>query len=440
MFRKVGILGLCLLAFGAALAQTAPSPFTSQGIGSLDGNGLIQQDASGAVGVGMGSYWNINNINPAMLMFTRGTIFNGLTVFQAGVKSEYNTIRNVSSSERSAGTNLSYLSMGFPIIPDKWFSSLGLRPFSTVNYNLNYETTLPGSPYSSLVTEEGSGGFNQLYWANGVAVSKNISVGLRSQFLFSSIFTEITNEVNTIEIPVRFAAAIFDRKTVSGMNFTGGIIYQDSIKTKGDEPLRFTLGLTYDLSRDIRVKQFESIQRRTLSGSIWEADTVQNNTIGSMRMPSGIGVGIGFSKGYKWSAGVDFRMNKFSEFTLFDQSIGTDDSFFLGAGGEFTPDAFSVEDYFKRVTYRIGVNYERTPYLINGMNVNDFGINFGFSLPIVPSTTAGAVLNKGFSSVDFGFKYGILGSVGNNLIEQEYFKVHFGVTFNDKWFVKRRFN
>ncbi len=199
--------------------RVAPSPFTSIGIGALSVDGLIQQESSGGIGVGMGSYWNLNTINPAMLMYSKNTIFGGLTVFQAGVTSDNRTIRNSSNSERSADANLSYLAMGFPIIPNKWFSSIGLRPYSSVNYNLNYETTLPGSNYSSTVSEVGSGGINQLYWSNGVSINKNVALGLRTQVLFSSIFSEFTNNVNTSEVPIRFAAAIYDRTTLSGMLF-----------------------------------------------------------------------------------------------------------------------------------------------------------------------------------------------------------------------------
>ncbi len=440
MRHKITVIFFWFFSISGAIAQTAPSPFTSVGIGEIGTNAMIQQEASGGVGIAMGSYWNLNTINPAMLMYTRNTIFGGLTVFQAGVISDNRTIRNASNSERSGGSNLSYLVTGFPVIQNRWFSTIGLRPFSSVNYNLNYETQLAGSPYTTLVTEKGSGGINQLFWSNGVALSKNLSLGLRTQVLFSSIFTEFVNNVDTQEIPVRYSAAVYDRLTVSGLTFTGGLVYTDSIKTSGDDPLKITLGLTYDFARDVRAKQFQSVQRRILTGTILEADTVQNNTVGSLDLPSGLGFGIGLSKGFKWSIGADLRMKSWEDLRRLEQPLATANSMYLGIGGEITPDAFSIEDYLKRVTFRLGGSYEKTPYLINGVQVNDFGINFGFSLPIVPSSNTGSSLNKGFSSVDFGFRYGVQGNLDNNLLQEEYFKIHFGITFNDKWFIKRRFN
>ena len=97
-------------------------------------------------------------------------------------------------------------------------------------------------------------------------------------------------------------------------------------------------------------------------------------------------------------------------------------------GGEITPDLYATENYFKRLTYRAGVSVEENPFLANGNPVRDLGINFGFSLP------------AGRSSIDLAFKYGKRGNVSENLLEEDYFKVYFGITFNDQWFIKRKFD
>ncbi|HET9487326.1 MAG TPA: hypothetical protein VFO54_07830, partial [Chryseosolibacter sp.] len=99
----------------------------------------------------------------------------------------------------------------------------------------------------------------------------------------------------------------------------------------------------------------------------------------------------------------------------------------VAVGGEVTPDQFASENYFKRMTYRAGLSMEETPFLANGNPVQDLGINFGLSLP------------AGRSSLDLAFKYGKRGQKSENLLEESYFKVYFGITFNDQWFIKRKF-
>jgi hypothetical protein len=66
--------------------------------------------------------------------------------------------------------------------------------------------------------------------------------------------------------------------------------------------------------------------------------------------------------------------------------------------------------------------------MANNNVVKDLGINFGFSLP------------AGQSSIDFAFKYGKRGNRADNILEEDYFKIYFGITFNDRWFIQRKFD
>jgi len=61
--------------------------------------------------------------------------------------------------------------------------------------------------------------------------------------------------------------------------------------------------------------------------------------------------------------------------------------------------------------------------------LKDFGINFGLSLPVAR-----------YSSLDLGVKLGKRGDINTNTVVENYFKIYFGVTFNDQWFIKRKFD
>ena len=122
----------------------------------------------------------------------------------------------------------------------------------------------------------------------------------------------------------------------------------------------------------------------------------------------------------QWSDYQDFEGNTSNE-------LGN--SFKINLGGEFTPDYSSVSSYLKRVTYRVGFSYEQTPYVINGNQLKDFGINFGWSLPV-----------GRFSSLDMAFKYGQRGDIQDNLIKEDYIKVYFGFNFNDQWFQRSKYD
>ena len=82
-----------------------------------------------------------------------------------------------------------------------------------------------------------------------------------------------------------------------------------------------------------------------------------------------------------------------------------------------------VQSYLSRVTYQFGFNYEKTPIQINNTIIDDFGINFGVSLPV------------GNASIfNFGFRYGQMGTTSDGLIQEDYFRINLGMTFNDRSF------
>ena len=151
--------------------------------------------------------------------------------------------------------------------------------------------------------------------------------------------------------------------------------------------------------------------------------------MGANTLPSGFGGGISLSKGLKWSIGADVYFQDWKKFRNVSDSdsVGSTQYSKFALGGEFTPDYLSVS-YLKRITYRTGVSIENYPFLANDKQVKDFGINFGLSLP------------AGRSNINLAFRTGTRGNKADNILQENYFKVFFGVTFNDQWFIKRKFD
>ena len=127
--------------------------------------------------------------------------------------------------------------------------------------------------------------------------------------------------------------------------------------------------------------------------------------------------------------GTEFFYQDWSSFrSVNEDDEGLGEAWRFSLGGEYTIDPTTVESYLKRITFRAGLSLERYPFLANNKPVNDLGINFGLSLP------------AGRSSVDLAFKFGKRGNKNENILEESYFKIFFGLTFNDQWFIKRKFD
>ncbi|GIV37318.1 MAG: hypothetical protein KatS3mg032_1697 [Cyclobacteriaceae bacterium] len=154
-----------LVAALPLFGQTARTPFSAFGIGQPFTQALIHNQGMGGTGVAQPQYWFVNNQNPALLAF------NYYTVFAAAMSAESVTVRADTVSNTNSGSNLSYLVAAFPVKPRRWTTSVGIMPFTRVNYRfLYYESLLDinNNPIDTIaIRESGLGGFNQVYWSNG---------------------------------------------------------------------------------------------------------------------------------------------------------------------------------------------------------------------------------------------------------------------------------
>jgi hypothetical protein len=419
-FLFFGFFMVAIMAWG----QAARSPFSYLGIGEPYSNALAHNQGMAGVGISNPQYFYLNNQNPALLVFNR------FTVFEAGFIGERRTTKANGLSETNGSGNLNYLATAFPVKLARWTTSFGLMPYSTVNYKLDYVDDIEGTTDNTVnVSESGEGGINQAFWSNGVVLNKRFSVGLKATYLFGSIIREYSNTLTITNEPVPYYPTVYDRNYVKDLNLAAGVSYhKDSIG--GRKNYKINIGAVYNLKADLNSEHYVRIERRT-AGGIDDSTTVTNNVPGSITIPSSFGVGLSVAKGEYLVIGADFTYMDFRNYKDFSgetPSWGAE-SFRSAFGIEFTPDPTAIGSYLKRMTFRTGVSYDKYPYLINDNLVKDFGINFGFSMPV-----------SRVSSLDFAFKAGKRGNQVDNTIEENYFKIYFGMTFNDQWFIKRRFD
>lgn len=429
---------IIVLVSTAAFGQAAQSPFSAFAMGEPYGNLLIQNQGTGT-GVSQPQFWSINNQNPALL------VYNYYTSFQAGALVESRTFRNDTASQKSVNGNLSYLAVAFPVMRSKkrpelmrWSTSVSLMPFSKSNYKIGYTDYVPGNNNATLidtlgVIESGSGGLSQFSWGNGVRLTPELAIGLKANYVFGSTITDQSVILLNTTQTTRFIVAVKDQIYVRDFMFTGGLSFVKDSVFRDD--MRIAFGATYSFPADMRTSRNAVMQRRASSNTPVTSDTVTYSR-GSINMPSSFTAGFSVSKGARWSAGAEFTMQDWSKFESINQedvsleadnyTVNLQKSWKIALGGELTPDLGALNSYFKRVTYRVGLSYEQTPYMVNGGNVKDLGINFGFSLP------------AGRSSLDWAFRFGKRGNISDTAVEESYFKIFFGITFNDQWFYQRK--
>jgi hypothetical protein len=413
-----GLILSSTLAFG----QAAKSPFSSIGLGEQFGNALTHNQGMGGVGLSTPQYWWLNNQNPALLVFNR------ITTFEAGLIGESRTQKAPGLTEHSGSGNLNYLALGIPIKPGKWTAALSLMPYSRLNYQQQRTDPVQGDTSVIHVLEKGSGGVNQFSFSNGYAVNKKISLGLKASYLFSAVVNEYSNLLMGTQQVLLISPNIYERTFVSDFQFTPAVsIHLDSLGKRKE--YKFNVGLVYDFKTNLNSRFYQRIERRNVAGLV-DSLTLISNQSGIITIPSKVSLGFSFSKLFKWTFAVDGTYSNYTQYRGLDgQNPYAGTAWSVAAGYEITPDIGSLGSYLKRMTYRTGVSLENSPYLANGNAVKDFGITFGLSLPV-----------SRVSSLDLALKLGKRGDQTLNGVEESYLKLYFGMTFNDQWFIKRRFD
>jgi len=440
MHRCREILPLTLIFLFVALGaqgQISSSPFSGFGIGDLQPGGNAQNQGMGGVGISNGNSWYINSMNPALL------IYNHVTVFQAGIQYERKTLTDGENSQKFKNGNLNYIALALPVMANKWTTSIGLAPYSNVNYNFSYRDYIMGSYQTATYQQSAKGGINQFYWSNGVAINKYLSVGVKATYLFGSI---VQNSPAYIPFAYTYAN-VTTTDASNGFNLSGGLSFHvDSLYKK----YKFNVGVIGSLGSTLRVQHQSKYVTYLTNGSVIDSATYDKK-YGKMTLPYSFGFGVSFGKINRWTAGWDFNVLDYNASgkswpiigafkpSAFDYKTNDDTRLYQGTaslgyrtgfGIEIIPKVEDFTNYLKRITYRIGGSYERSPIILsNGSVLTDIGGTFGVSLPV------------SLSSLDIGIKIGKRGDVNKNLLAENYFRIYFGITFNDRlWFIKRKFD
>ena len=428
MIKKLVFAFLLTLVCAVVMnAQNAATPYSIFGIGKLNGYGLAYHNNMGGLGISNGKPWVLNNLNPALLPL------NNFSTFDAGLYAESRTLNTSELSQDNVNGGLNYLTFGFPMIANKWTMAFGLMPYSNVSYNIvaesavvNREEAVAGYQY------KGSGGINQVYMSNGWQLIPNLlSVGARVGYAFGSVKDETLINLSEISYEIIEEDTIKSTKDFRSSNYLRSSSYSDFLlqgglhmKKRIGKALDVNFGFVYELAANLNTNRDEKIIVIDDSNPNPPTDNILIESKGTTYLPQKFGIGLSLAKEFKWTFGVDYKTRDWSEFSSdFGSEQPLTKSHEIIVGGEFTPDFFSVSSYLKRATYQFGFNYERTPIKINNTNIDDFGINFGVSLPV------------GLASIlNVGVKYGQLGTTTGGLIREDYIKFNLGMTFNDRSF------
>jgi hypothetical protein len=421
---KLKLLGvICtLFLFSEAFAQSSSSTYSALGIGEFNYSGLTQNQGMGGLGISFGTGWNANVVNPAMT--TRNTIFN----FQAALNYKKINAANRDLSSDVDGGGLSYVAFSLPFKSGKITTGLGLNQITSVNYRLLISSLVNNAELQAVNSIRGDGGISEAYLNWGWLAAKNLSFGVQGSYLFGS--TIRTNKLSLFDpnlTQIGSTTEYYERLTVSDVGYKLGGHYFFKIGGKSN----LHLGAIYQNLGDVNGKAFAKLAASgQASDPKSDGDLIANNEKGSVYIPNRYGFGITYEKMNKYVIGLEGQYQDFNEYRSFlNDPTQLKEVIKIGLGFQIVPNYLSIDNAFKRSTYRFGLEFQQTPYYLNQTNINDIGINFGASFPV-----------NQLSLLNLAMKVGQRGTIQNGLIRENYVNFTMGLSLNDNsWFYKRVF-
>lgn len=409
------LIGLCSQVFAQT---TTNSIYSRYGIGEIRKPQFNTNFGIGGAGIALKSDRFANFANPASLTSLK------MIAFEVAVKSD--NYQAISGTQKSQGNNtyFNHLSLSMPI-KDWWGLTFGITPLSTIGYDYSYSEYNQNKgriDYSYI----GSGGINKVFVANGFDIAEGLSFGFTTSFLFGGIERE--KQIEFLDTTYAFNSSDKDRITVSDVSFDLGIQYEKALS----EEYTFIGGVTYDVGNKLsgrRTQLIRSYRGSNLSISYLDTSKFVDAVKTNIKLPSTIGLGVSIEKKESWGFELNYLNAAWSSIEPEGQEEFVNSQTFIAAF-RILPNENAYSDYFKRITYSFGASYSNSYIKLNNQELNEYGINFGISLPF----------KKSISSLTFGLEALRRGENSNGLVQEDFLNFNLGITINDRWFIKRKYD
>jgi hypothetical protein len=423
VIKNYSLILLLVLSTSFVVSQTnTGSPYSLNELGEINFLGNVSNLSMGGIDSAIDSIeFNINNPSSLAKLKT--------TNYLIGTFYKSTGISNLNSTDNINTANINYIAVG---IPTKRFGfGFGVLPYSSVGFNLQTteDYNAANSINSRLFGAEGN--INRAFVSIGFPLLKYISLGASANYNFGKFNYEKFNLIENVNY------GIFSNSSSEISGFTYNFSSNLSIPINND----LTLNLVYSFypEGDLNSFNIESLYTSNTSSitleSLGDFVDVDLNSRGlentKLPVPKKSIYSLGLEKKNSWFIGFQYESKLSSNFEnvfLDTQSVSYRDANSLSIGGYIIPDSSSLISYWKRVKYRFGIKNEKKSIIVNNLPVNQFSLNLGLGLPIA-----------GLSKANLGLE---IGKVGDNdsLVKENYFALRLGLSLNDVWFIKRKYN
>jgi hypothetical protein len=420
MTRIISVL-IIFLQLQLAMAQSgSASPYSSAGLGERNFNGTQATRHMGGLDVFTDSiHANLNN--PASYGFLK------VTTYSVGIHYRNTNLASLTENRDADDASLDYLAISIPA--GKFGFGFGILPYSSVGYKIEAIDSNTSGGLDLLNRYEGQGGVNQTYLSVGVPLASFLAVGASVQYNFGTLFYRTGQFVEGIDN----GTFLTNQSSVSGFN------YQFSAQANIPIQKKYLLQGMFSFqpeaflnSQNDRIFYTQSISNETVVD--FEEINLAAQGLENTRLETSetTKIGFGFGETKKWFLGVQRNSTKSANFSndFFSRTnVDYRDAKQWSVGGFYIPNYASFTSFWSRVVYRFGFRSEQMSLIVNNVPLTETGISFGLGLPL-----------GSLSNANVGFELSRRGEKESGLIRETMVAMRIGLSLNDIWFIKRKYN
>jgi hypothetical protein len=400
------------LLISAGFTQTNNSPYSIHAIGDLTDNIINRTSGLASTGLAYRNNRNIITNNPAALSALDNSFFIG----EIGLNSKYVDYSGTPVSQTnhtSFDITFKRFSLATKIFRH-WGSAVGLVPYSEENYEYSGYRPIGYSGGVVPTYDQGYGGINKVFWANGYELFRHLSIGLTTSYLFGSIDNKniILGQGSTIYISK-------DNKTFfNNIYLDYGIHYYGSINRHYD----YVIGAVY-------ANQTALNTQNTITVVNLDSNVLRSKiSVGTYNIPTSYGVGFSIIKDKKYTLVADYKFQNWSSLRTTTGDFFYQNSQRASVGFEMSNKKMAYNTQYETSFIQAGFYYNKTYLIVNGTPINDVGGTIGLGVNSKRSPLSFIVI----------LQYGIKGTTDNNLIRENYANLSFVFSFRDFWYTQGR--
>lgn len=408
------IISSCIILFHIAtysqISSLTSSPYSMYGLGSTNFENTGITNSLGYSGVALPSELELNSLNPASLASIPQNSF----FFDIGLKLQNTSNESSRSSSKERAFGFSNFSLGFPL-NTKSAVALSLIPYSNVGYVFDgIRGQVAGSEEQYTSTIIGSGGLNKFCISYGRRIGNKLRLGSEVAFNFGNISQQ------------------------ENISFSNSLTRLDEVSHY--EGFQISFGAQYDLRKNIIVgtsvklpNYLKASKDRTLLNVTENGTTVledeSNLFMRNFKLPLDISVGGRFVI-KNFIINTDYRQIFWSKTDLTDNVGSYTDNSIFSIGTEYRRKYRANSNKSKLLRLRSGFSFNSGNLEIKNYKVSTSAFTLGAGIPI-------GSLN---SNLNISYSYGTTGQVTNTLIREVQHKITINFSFEDLWFLKRKYD